>query len=118
MEKIAAVSSGTGPQGPTAAPLALLAAIVESSDDAIVSKDLNGIVTSWNEGAEALFGFAAAEMIGSPILKLIPRELHAEETHILGKIRAGERVDHFESERVRKDGRRIPVSLTVSPVRD
>lgn len=97
---------------------ALLAAIVESSDDAIVSKTLNGIVQSWNAGAQRIFGYTAAEMIGRSILTLIPAELQDEEKHILEKVRRGERVDHFDTVRVSKDGRRIPISLTVSPVRD
>lgn len=96
----------------------LLAAIVESSNDAILSKDLNGIVTSWNAAAERIFGFSAAEMIGQPILKIIPDDLLNEEMGILSRIRAGERVDHFDTVRRRKDGLRIPVSATISPVRD
>jgi len=96
----------------------LLAAIVESSDDAIASKDLNGIVTSWNRSAERLLGYSADEMIGQPITLIIPPELHPDETMILGKIRRGEKIDHFETVRVRKDGERIEVSLTISPVRD
>ena len=96
----------------------LLAAIVESSDDAIVSKDLNGIIASWNRGAERLFGYSADEAIGQPILMLIPPERHDEETEIIGRIRRGERVEHYETVRRRKDGSEIPVSLTVSPVKD
>ncbi|HZS27651.1 MAG TPA: PAS domain S-box protein [Candidatus Angelobacter sp.] len=96
----------------------LLAAIVESSDDAIASKDLNGIVTSWNKSAERLLGYSAEEMIGQPITLIIPPELHPDETMILGKIRRGERIDHFETVRVRKNGEKIEVSLTISPVRD
>ncbi len=97
---------------------ALLAAIVESSDDAIVSKTLNGIVTSWNAGAARLFGYSAEEMIGQSITLIIPPELQDEERQILEKLRRGERIEHFETERVTKDGRRIEVSLTVSPIRD
>jgi PAS domain S-box-containing protein len=95
-----------------------LAAIVESSDDAIVSKNLNGIVTSWNPAAERMFGYSAEEMIGQPITKIIPPELQADETRILTTIARGERIEHFETVRVRKDGEQIEVSLTVSPVRD
>ena len=95
-----------------------LAAVVESSDDAIVSKDLKGIVQTWNSGAERIFGYSAAEMIGTPILRLIPPELRNEEATILERQRRGERIDHYETVRVTKDGRRIDVSLTVSPIRD
>jgi PAS domain S-box-containing protein len=95
-----------------------LAAIVESSDDAIVSKDLNGIVTSWNPAAERMFGYSAKEMIGQPITKIIPPELESDEVRILTTIARGERIEHFETVRVRKDGEQIEVSLTVSPVRD
>jgi PAS domain S-box-containing protein len=95
-----------------------LAAIVESSDDAIVSKNLDGIVTSWNQAASRLFGHSAEEMIGQSILKIIPRELHAEESEILARIRAGQRIEHYETRRVRKDGQTVEVSLTISPIRD
>ena len=95
-----------------------LVAIVESSDDAIVSKDLNGVVTSWNPAAERMFGFTAREMIGRPITTIIPPELRDDETRILATIARGERIEHFETERVRKNGDRIEVSLTVSPVKD
>lgn len=95
-----------------------LAAIVESSDDAIVSKDLNGIVTSWNRQAERLFGYKEEEMVGRSILTIIPPELHGDEDMILGKIRRGEKIDHFETVRVAKSGERIDVSLSISPVRD
>jgi len=99
------------------APLRL-AAIVASTDDAIVSKDLDGIVTSWNPAAERIFGFTASEMIGQPILKIIPPELHSDEAKILATITRGERIEHFETVRLRSDGQRIEVSLTVSPVKD
>ena len=95
-----------------------LAAIVESSDDAIVSKDLNGIITSWNRGAERLFGYSVEEAIGKPIIMLIPPGHHDEEAKILDAIRRGERIDHYETVRQRKDGSLVQISLTVSPIRD
>jgi len=95
-----------------------LAAIIESSDDAIVGKTLDGIVTSWNGGAERIFGYRAEEMIGQPIARLIPADRPDDLHTILSAIRRGERVSHFETERIRKDGERIRVSLTVSPIRD
>ena len=98
--------------------LALLGAIVDSSDDAIVSKTLNGIVTSWNRAAERLFGFTAAEAVGQSILLIIPPERRAEEDMVLARVRAGEAVDHFETVRRRKDGSLVDISLTVSPMRD
>jgi PAS domain S-box-containing protein len=97
---------------------ARLAAIVESSEDAIVSKTLDGVVRSWNAGAERLFGYAPAEMIGRPITIIIPPERLDEEQMILERLRRGERVEHFETVRVARDGRRLEISLTVSPVRD
>ncbi len=95
-----------------------LAAIVESSDDAIVSKDLNGIISSWNKGAERLFGYFAEEVIGKPITILIPADRQDEEPRILERIRRGERIDHFETIRRRKDGNLVNISLTVSPMTD
>ena len=95
-----------------------LAAIVESSDDAIVSKDLNGIITSWNAGAERIFGYTAEEAVGKPVTMIIPPEMQDQEKQILQKLRSGERIDHFETVRVAKGGRKIMVSLTTSPVRD
>jgi PAS domain S-box-containing protein len=95
-----------------------LAAIVESSDDAIISKDLHGVVTSWNPGAESIFGFTAQEMIGRPITTIIPPELRDDESRILATIARGERIEHFETVRLRKDGTTVEVSLTVSPVKD
>jgi PAS domain S-box-containing protein len=95
-----------------------LAAIVESSDDAIASKDLNGIVTSWNRSAEKLFGYKAEEIIGRPVTLIIPPELHQDESMILSKISRGEKIDHFETVRITKSGERVDVSLTISPVKD
>lgn len=95
-----------------------LAAIVESSDDAIVGKDINGVVTSWNIGAQRLFGYSAAEMIGQPVAILIPSDRLDEGPQILGRIRHGESVEHYETVRRRKDGDLIDVSLTVSPIKD
>jgi PAS domain S-box-containing protein len=95
-----------------------LAAIVESSDDAIVAKNLDGIITSWNRGAQRLFGYTAEEVIGKSITILIPPERLSEEPGILERIRRGELVDHFETKRRRKDGTLVDISLTVSPVRD
>lgn len=97
---------------------ALLAAIVESSNDAIITKDLNGIITSWNHGAERIFGYKPSEAIGRPVTILIPPEHIKEENYILGRIRAGERIDHFETVRRRKDGTDLDISLTISPVRN
>ncbi len=98
--------------------LALLAAIVESSDDAIVSKSLEGRILTWNGGAARMFGYAAEEVVGKPITIIIPPELRDEEQRILEKLRRGERIDHFDTVRITKDGRRIAISLTVSPVRN
>ena len=95
-----------------------LAAIVEFSDDAIIGKDLNGIITSWNQGAEKIFGFTAGEMVGTSIMRLIPADRQHEETLILGKIRNGESVEHFETLRLRKGGRLIDISVTASPIKD
>ncbi len=95
-----------------------LAAIVESAEDAIISKTLDGIITSWNPGAERIFGYTAEEIIGKPLTLLIPPDHPDEETNILDRLRRGERIDHYETQRVRKDGRIIYVSLTVSPIRD
>jgi PAS domain S-box-containing protein len=96
----------------------LLAAIVDSSDDAIISKNLDGIITSWNKSAERLFGYSAKEAIGRHITLIIPPERRHEEEQILGRLRRGERVDHFETVRMRKDGTRFDLSLTISPVKD
>jgi two-component system CheB/CheR fusion protein len=93
-------------------------AIVASSDDAIISKDLNGIILTWNKGAERMFGYAADEVIGKPVTILFPPELQEEEPKILARLRAGERIDHYETVRKRKDGRLLDISLTVSPIKD
>jgi PAS domain S-box-containing protein len=95
-----------------------LASIVESSDDAIVSKDLDGIIANWNKGAEQIFGYTSEEAIGQPITILIPADRQSEEREILTRIRRGERIDHYETVRRRKDGSLVVVSLTVSPVRN
>jgi PAS domain S-box-containing protein len=95
-----------------------IAAIVESSEDAVVTKDLNGIIATWNHGATRLFGYAPEEVIGKPITILIPAERHDEEPTILNRIRRGERIDHYETVRQRKDGSTVDISLTVSPVRN
>jgi PAS domain S-box-containing protein len=95
-----------------------LAAVIESSDDAIVSKDLNGVIRTWNAGAQRIFGYTAEEMVGTPITRLMPPERVHEEDQILRELRSGRRVDHFETVRVRKDGRQIDVSVTISPVRN
>ncbi|HLJ48531.1 MAG TPA: PAS domain S-box protein [Bryobacteraceae bacterium] len=105
-----------GKEGETA--MRLLGAIVDSSDDAIISKDLQGIITSWNKGAERLFGHTADETIGKSITILIPDERLSEESAILSRLRKGERVDHFETIRKRKDGSLLDISLTISPIRD
>jgi PAS domain S-box-containing protein len=97
---------------------ARLAAIVESSDDAILTKDLEGTITSWNAGAERLFGYPSQEIIGRPITVLLPPERQEEETQILTRVRAGKRVEHFETVRVTKDQRRLDVSVAISPLRD
>jgi PAS domain S-box-containing protein len=106
------------PPYPRAELESLLAAIVESSDDAIIAKDLNGIVTSWNKGAERIFGYTAVEMIGQPIALLAPPDQQNEMPAILNRIKGGERVDHYETVRLAKDGRRLHISLTVSPIHD
>jgi PAS domain S-box-containing protein len=96
---------------------AWLNAIIESADDAIISKTLDGIITSWNNGASRIFGYSAEEVIGKPIVILIPPDHQDEEPHILSRIRRGERIEHYETVRVRKDGTLVDISLTVSPIR-
>jgi PAS domain S-box-containing protein len=93
-----------------------LAAIVESSNDAIIGKDLNGVITSWNNAAEAMFGYAADEILGQPIICIIPEHRIDEEMSILNRIRRGEKITHLETERRCKDGTIIPVMLTISPI--
>ena len=99
-------------------PRLLLAAIIDSSEDAIISKDLTGIITSWNEAAHRMYGYTSEEIVGQSILRLIPEELRSEEEEILRKLKAGQRLEHYETTRVTKAGKRIEVSLTISPVRD
>ncbi len=94
-----------------------IVSVVENSDDAIITKDLNGIITSWNRGAERIFGYAPEEVIGKPVSILIPADQPNEEPMILQRLRRGERIDHYETVRVRKDGGLINISLTVSPVK-
>ena len=95
-----------------------LAAIVDNSDDAIIGKDLNSIITSWNQGAQRIFGYTADEMIGTSIKRLIPEDRQSEEDEILARLRRGDRFDHFETMRVTKEGRQLHVSLTISPIKD
>ncbi|MGA7663866.1 MAG: PAS domain S-box protein, partial [Pseudolabrys sp.] len=96
----------------------LLASIVETSDDAIVSKNLDGVITSWNRGAERVFGYSAGEVVGQPITMVIPEDRQSEEREVLTRIGRGERIDHYETVRQRKDGSLIVVSLSVSPVKN
>jgi PAS domain S-box-containing protein len=95
-----------------------LGAIVQNSEDAIIGKNLDGIITNWNEGAKRVFGYSADEIVGQSIRRLIPADLQAEEDKILERLRKGERVSHFETTRIRKDGRHIPISLTISPIKN
>src|SRR3954454_23273773 len=97
---------------------ARLAAIVESSDDAMISKNLDGVILSWNRGAERIFGYTAGEIVGRSILTLIPPARQHEEPMILSRVRSGERIDHYETLGQTKDGRLINVSVTISPIRD
>src|SRR6185312_14357648 len=98
--------------------IGLLAAIVDSSEDAIVSKSLEGVITTWNTSAERLFGYTAKEAVGQHISLIIPPNRRDEETTILAKIRRGERIEHFDTVRVSKNGAALDISLTISPVRD
>src|SRR3989475_6344318 len=102
----------------TEAALARVAAIVESSDDAIIGKTLDGMIASWNAGAERLYGYAAREVVGRPISIVIPPQVGDELPEILDRLARGERVEHYETVRVARDGRRIEVSITVSPTLD
>jgi PAS domain S-box-containing protein len=95
-----------------------LAAIVDNSEDAIIGKDLNSIITSWNKGAERIFGYSAEEMVGTSIMRLIPLERQGEEEEILSRIKRGERYEHFDTIRVTKDGCQLHVSLSISPIKD
>jgi PAS domain S-box-containing protein len=117
-QKIADLANAEGRHKAASKRLGEFAAIIECSDDAIISKDLTGRITSWNPAATRILGYSSEEMIGASILKIIPEELHSDEPQILSKIRAGERIDHFETTRVRKDRQRFQVSLSISPVRD
>ena len=102
----------------TTQPDLLLSAIVDSSEDAILSKNLHSIITSWNKAAERIFGYTAEEMIGQPVCRMFPPDRLSEEAGIIARIQRGERVEHFETIRLRKDGTTLPVSLTISPIRD
>src|SRR5215213_154480 len=104
------------PSPPDDVTIRHLARVVESSDDAIVSKDLNSIITSWNRAAERMFGYSASEAVGQSIRMIIPADRQGEEDTVLARIRAGETIAHFETIRQRKDRTFIPVSLTVSPI--
>ena len=115
---IAEVNTDIGAQRRAEDTLLRLAAIVASSHDAIIAKTMDGIVTDWNAAAETMFGYTAAEMIGQPIVVLFPQERIAEEAAILDRIRGGEHVETFETTRCRKDGRVIPVAVTISPILD
>src|SRR5215469_6009475 len=106
------------PAADAAIQSAHLAAVVESSLDAIVSVSLEGCIESWNAGATALFGYTADEILGGSILQMVPKALHAAEFHLVQRISAGQCIAHFETPRKAKDGRLVPISLTLSPIRD
>ena len=95
-----------------------MAAIVESSDDAIISKNLDSVITSWNLGAERMFGYKSEEIVGHSVMRLMPSDRYHEEPEIIRKLRDGQRIQHFETKRLRKNGELFDVSLTVSPVKD
>ena len=118
MRDITQIKKSEEALGDSSKRLGELAAIVASSDDVILSKDLNGIITSWNAAATRVFGYSAEEMVGASILKLIPENLHSDEKTIIESIQAGRRVEHFETVRLTKSGQLLDVSLTVSPVKD
>ncbi|MCQ8103163.1 PAS domain S-box protein [Methylomonas sp. SURF-2] len=99
-------------------PGAWYRSIIESSNDAIIGKDLNGLVTSWNPAAERMFGYREEEIFGRPITQLIPRERHGEEKVILGRILQGEHIQHYETVRIRKNGANFPASISISPIRN
>jgi PAS domain S-box-containing protein len=117
-DRLQQLEAGVAAAQPGHDAAAFLAAIVESSEDAIISKSLQGIITTWNKSAERVFGYTTDEAVGRPITMLIPEDRLDEEPGILARIRSGERVDHFETVRRRKDGGLIDISLTISPIRD
>ena len=118
IQKVATAEKDRQEQRELARRLSESAAIIASSNDAIISKDLTGIIRNWNPAATRIFGYMAEEIIGQSILRLIPEDLHHEEPVILAKIGAGEKIEHYETVRVTKTGKRIEVSLSISPVRD